>query len=114
MRINPQTNLEEIRAGKFVCVAGNQYKFFSLITDLSLDVTHPDILLFPPTPQEKLLSAMLKQKDIYATATLKPMLMLNKQLQHVPVKTVPPHFSSVYEATKEDVALIFGNEQEPT
>src|SRR5579885_1234021 len=114
MRISPHANLEEIKAGKFVCVVGSQYKFFSLITDLSLEVTHPDILLFPPTPQEKLLSAMLKQKDMYATATLKPMLMLNKQLQHVPVKTVPPHFSNVYEATKEDVALIFGDEDEPT
>lgn len=114
MRISPQTNLEDIKAGKFVSIVGNQYKFFSLITDLSLEVTHPDILLFPPTPQEKLLTTTLKEKDVYATATLKPMLMLNKQLQPVPVKTVPPHFARVYEATKEDVALIFGDEHEPS
>lgn len=114
MRINPQTNLEDIKAGKFVSIVGKQYKFFSLITDLTLEVTNPDILLFPPTPQEKLLNAVLKEKDIYATAMLKPMLMLNKQLQPVPVKTVPPHFATVYEATQEDVARIFGDEHEPT
>ena len=52
IRINPDTNLEEIKTGKFVSIVGNEYTFFSLITDLTLGVTHPDILLFPPTEQE--------------------------------------------------------------
>ncbi len=114
MRINPNTSLEEIKAGKFVSIVGNHYTFFSLITDLSLEVTHPDILLFPPTPQEKLLNNVLRQKDVYATATLKPMLMLNKDNQPIPVKTIPPHFATVHEATHEDVALIFGDEKDPS
>ena len=29
-----------------------------------------------------------------------------------PVKTIPPHFATVYEATKQDVALIFGDEND--
>jgi len=110
MRITPHTPLEQIKTGKFVSIVGNQYRFFSLITDLSLEVSNPDILLFPPTPQEKLLCATLKEKDIYATAQLKPMLMLDHNQERLPVKTVPPHFASVYEATKEDVAHIFGDE----
>jgi DNA helicase HerA-like ATPase len=114
MRINPQAHLEDIKTGKFVCVAGTSYKFFSLITDLALEVTHPDILLFPPTKEEPLLNDILKQKDIYATATLKPMLMLTAEQEKMPVKTIPPHFSTVYEATQKDVALIFGDEEEPT
>jgi hypothetical protein len=114
MRIHPRAHLEEIKTGKFVCINGTNYKFFSLITDLTLEVTHPDILLFPPTPHEKLLSLALKEKDVYATASLKPMLMLNKEGHPMPVKTVPPHFAQVFEATKEDVALIFGDEHEPT
>ncbi|MCX5922907.1 MAG: DUF87 domain-containing protein [Candidatus Dependentiae bacterium] len=110
MRIVPEAHLEDIKTGKFVSITGKQHTFFSLITDLALEVTHPDILLFPPTEQETLLSSILKQKDIYATATLKPMLMLNKDDQPMPVKTIPPHFSAVHEATKRDVALIFGDE----
>ncbi|MFI5332730.1 MAG: helicase HerA domain-containing protein [Candidatus Babeliales bacterium] len=112
MRISPHANIEDIKTGKFVSVQGGKHTFFSLITDLSLEVTHTDILLFPPKEQEKLLNEILKQKDIYATATLKPMLMLNHENRPIPVKTIPPHFSSVYEATKEDVALIFGNEDD--
>ena len=114
MRIAPQADLEDIKTGKFVSIVGKQHKFFSLITDLSLEVTHPDILLFPPSKEETLLGKALKQKDIYATAQLKPMLMLNHDNEKGPVKTVPPHFAYVYEASKEDVALIFGDENDPS
>lgn len=114
MRINPDAHLEDIKTGKFVCIVGSTYKFFSLITDLTLAVTHPDILLFPPEQDELLLTDVLRRKDMYATATLKPMLMLNQQHERMPVKTIPGHFSLVYEADKHDVALIFGDEQEST
>lgn len=112
MRINPDVNLEEIKTGKFVSIIGAKHTFFSLVTDLALEVSHPDILLFPPTQSEPLLSSMLKQKDIYATANLKLMLMLNHEKKPSPVKTIPPHFSTVYEATQQDVALIFGDEND--
>ena len=36
------------------------------------------------------------------------MLMLDVNGERLPVKTVPTHFSEVYDATKEDVAMIFG------
>ncbi len=112
IRIHPDTHLEDIKTGKFVSIVGKKHTFFSLITDLKLEVTHPDILLFPPTPQEKLLNNLLKQRDIYATATLKPMLMLNNDNIPSPVKTIPPHFAHVYEATQKDVSLIFGDESD--
>src|SRR3990170_2283363 len=105
IRVAPHAAIEQIKTGKFLTIAGNQHTFFSLITDLKLEVTHTDILLFPPSENEKLLNKILHQKDIYATATLKPMLMLNKDGQPGPVKTVPPHFAPVYEATNKDVAM---------
>jgi uncharacterized protein len=110
IRIAPDIPLEEIKTGKFVSIVGKSHTFFSLITDLTLEVTHPDILLYPPTPQETLLTALLQQKDMYATAVLKPMLMLTKDNKPSPVKTIPAHFASVYDADKKDVALIFGDE----
>jgi hypothetical protein len=110
MRIAPDADLETIKTGKFLSIVGNHHRFFSLITDLSLAVTNPDILLFPPSKQEQLLADFLKQKDMYATAILKPMLMLSSDLKPMPVKTIPTHFASVYEADTKDVALIFGNE----
>lgn len=113
MRIKPHMHLEEIKTGKFVCIVGKQYKFFSMITDLSLHVSHPDILLFPPEEDETLLSSLLALKDIYATALLRPMLML-EGTEKRPVKTIPHHFACVYNASAQDVAHIFGAENDPS
>jgi DNA helicase HerA-like ATPase len=112
MRVSPDADLEQIKTGKFVSVIGEQYRFFSLITDLSLQVTNQDILFFPPAKEEALLQSILKKKDIYALAQLKPMLMLDEHADHMPVKTLPPHFAHVYEADSHDVSLIFGSEDE--
>lgn len=114
MRINQNAQFETLKTGKFVSIVGQNYTFFSLITDLQLAVTHPDILLFPPTEREPLLSKLIHSKNIYATAQLKPMLMLDADGTKMPVKSIPPHFSTVHEARSHDVGLIFGSEDEPS
>lgn len=113
MRIVPEANLEGIKTGKFLSIVGNQYKFFSLITDLSLAATHQDILLYPPHEHEKLFLSLLKRQGIYATAILKPMIIITSDGQLAPVKTIPSHFAPVYEADQKDVTRIFGDEAEP-
>ncbi|MCX5923962.1 MAG: DUF87 domain-containing protein [Candidatus Dependentiae bacterium] len=112
MRVDRHANVEEVKAGKFVAIAGNQYTFFSMITNLTLQVTHPDILLYPPSEGEHFLKEFLKKNSIYATAQVKPMIVLNKEGKALPVKTVPQHFATVYEATERDVAAIFGSESD--
>ncbi len=112
MRIAQDANLEDIKAGKFVAIAGNEYTFFSMITNVTLQVTHPDILLYPPTEKETLLHNFLKKKNIFATAQIKPMIALTKTGSAVPVKTVPQHFATVTEASDQDISAIFGAEQD--
>jgi uncharacterized protein len=112
MRLEPSCGLEDVKTGKFVSIVGEQYTFFSLITDLELQVTNPDILLFPPQDDEKLLSEILKKRDIYAKVNLRPMLMLDRDKNKMPVKTIPSHFALVYEASAQDVAEIFGDEKQ--
>lgn len=113
IRIHPTINPEEIKTGKFVSICSEYHKFFSLITDLKLEVSNPDILLFPPTLNEKKLLTALRKRDIYATAHVRPMVMLDNYNKVLPVKTIPPHFSPVCEVNNKDVALIFGDENEP-
>ena len=112
VRINPVISFDHIKTGKFVTIVGENQVFFSLITDLKLEVTHPDIVLFPPSEHQKLLIKALKRRHTYVVAHVKPMLMLNQFNQIVPVKTIPAHFSSVFEADEKDVALVFGKEEE--
>lgn len=111
MRVS-STAVEHLKTGKFVTIHGTNQRFFCLITNLSLAVTHPDILLFPPTEDEPLLKEVLGKKDIYATATLRPMLTVQSNGSLAPVKTIPAHFAPVTESTREDIALIFGDERD--
>ncbi|MBD3231695.1 DUF87 domain-containing protein [Candidatus Dependentiae bacterium] len=112
LRLDSTSGLEDVKTGKFVTIKGNQYTFFSLITDLQLEVTNPDILLFPPQEDELFLHEILKKRDIYVKVFLRPMLMLDKEKNKMPVKTIPAHFSVVYDANAQDVSQIFGEEQQ--
>ncbi|HLB40192.1 MAG TPA: ATP-binding protein, partial [Candidatus Babeliales bacterium] len=112
VRLEQHVPPEQLKTGHFVVLAGQQYRFFSLVTDLKLEVANPEILLAPPQAQETLLQAVLCQQDIFLTAQIKPVIMLDQQQRLAPVKTIPPHFAPVYAASDQDVALIFGAENQ--
>jgi len=112
MRIRSSEILNELKAGKFVAIETAQGTFFSLLTDLKLEVSNHDILLFPPQSHEHLLKRFLQDKDIYATALLRPLIMLGAERRPLPVKSIPSHFAPVVEVSKADIAAIFGDETE--
>ena len=113
MRVHHGTALETIKTGKFVCIVGMHYRFFSMITDLSLACTNQELLTMQPGMLHSSITDILHERDLYTTINLKPMLMLGPDNHPSPVKTIPPHFAPVYEATHHDVSLIFGDEQHP-
>ena len=114
MKLNSDRSVEDVKAGKFVVIEGYKNQFFSMITDLSLDATNPDILLYPPHEGDQLLHSVLNGSSTYVTVNLRPMLMLEQGEEVVddprPVKTIPSHFSKVVEAEEEDVGRVFGSE----
>lgn len=112
VRINAHVAMNELKTGKFVTIISKPYKFFALVTDLTLQATHPDITLFPPTTQQTLLINALKQHHVYATAHIKPLLLCDEHNRIAPVKTIPSHFCPVFDTDAQDIALIFGDEHE--
>ena len=115
MKLNSDRSVEDVKAGKFVVIEGYKNQFFSMITDLSLDATNPEILLYPPREGDQLLHSVLNGSSTYVTVALRPMLMLEQGEEIVdeprPVKTIPSHFSKVVEAEEEDVSRVFGSEE---
>ena len=116
MRLDSATSVEDLRVGRFVVVEGRNTRFFSMLTDVSLSTTNPRILAHPPAGDEFILK-VLSGVSTFGTVAVQPMLMLERtdggcapELR--PVKTIPSHFSPVYEATSEDFALVFGQENE--
>ncbi len=76
MKLHPGISVESIKAGTFLVIRGQNFDFFSMITDVSLDASHNDILLHPPGAEEELLLQVLQGASVYTTIKLKPMLML--------------------------------------
>lgn len=115
MKLNAGESVEDVRAGKFVVVEGEKNHFFSMITDVVLSSSAKGMLNDPPRRDDMLMRMALTGGVAYGTIALRPMLMLPKgddtgsadELH--PVKTVPGHFSPVYNATSGDVSRIFGD-----
>ncbi|MBN2266953.1 MAG: DUF87 domain-containing protein [Candidatus Babeliaceae bacterium] len=109
MRINGTVPLEKIKAGRFVSIVSPNATFFSLITDLQLGISNPDIFLYPPEDSEKTLLDAITPRALLVKASIRPLLMLENG-HRMPVKSIPHHFAPVFEASEEEVCLIFGKE----
>lgn len=116
MRLSEGRSVEELRVGKFMVVEGERNRYFSMLSDVQLSATHPGVLLNPPRRDDALARAVISGTSAYGTVKLRPMLMVpndanvDDEASLLPVKTVPAHFSPVYEASREDVGRVFGDE----
>jgi hypothetical protein len=110
-RLERSASVEEMRVGKFVVVHGQRHAFFSMITDVVLESTSQKVLADPPDG-DAFLSAVLDGTTTYGTVTLSPRLMMPLDEDSLlPVKTIPPHFAPVHDATEADFMRVFGNEE---
>ncbi|NCC37753.1 MAG: ATPase, partial [Chloroflexia bacterium] len=110
-RLEASESVEDMRVGKFVVVRGEKHEFFSMITDVTLEATSQKILTDPPDG-DSFLQAVLAGTSTFGTLDLMPRLMLPHDLsaQLLPVKTIPRHFSPVFEAQEGDFTRVFGQE----
>ena len=117
LKLSSDFNIEDLRIGKFVIIEGEKTKYFSIITDIHLETNNQKLLNFIPSPKEDFIKEVLKGTSVYGIAHVTPYLMVDlssqvKQDESVlKVKTIPPHFSSVYEANEKDIEQIFGREE---
>jgi DNA helicase HerA-like ATPase len=122
-RLDPRVPIEDVRLGKFVKIVGQKYEYFCLVTDVQLDAANPDVLRDPPGDPgavDVFLRQVLSGTTTYALIKLKPELMLanpaadlefeDGDLVPRPARTIPPHFSSVSEATRSDFERVFGQD----
>ena len=115
MKLDPVRNVEDLKAGKFVVIDGHKHEFFSMVTDMRIEAASEEVLLHPPSREDRLMRQVLSGTSTYNIVSLRPMLMMPKSgtgflEEPRPVKAIPSHFSNVLEAHEEDVARIFGRE----
>ncbi|ESA35777.1 atpase [Leptolyngbya sp. Heron Island J] len=121
VRLHADVSVEDMRVGKFLVVQGVRSRFFCMLTDVSLGTASQRILANPPQPTELFLQEVLAGGGTYGTIDLAPMLMFTPEnngdtvdnTQLLPVKTIPGHFSQVYDASERDFRSVFGWEDDP-
>ena len=140
VRLHPDVSVEDMRVGKFLVVQGTRSRFFCLLTDVSLGTASPRIIANPPSAEDSFMREVLAGSSTYGTIELAPMLMFtptegtkkappqpqngksplasfapqtSSDLELLPVKTIPAHFSQVYEASEGDFRAVFGWEDDP-
>ncbi|NEP51399.1 MAG: ATP-binding protein [Moorea sp. SIO3C2] len=139
VRLHPDVSVEDMRVGKFLVVQGMRSRFFCMLTDVSLGTSSQRILVNPPNPNDDFLRDVLAGSGTYGTINLTPMLMFTPQksqsqqpvelngksplgsfqaqsseeMELLPVKTIPSHFSQVFDASERDFRAVFGSEDDP-
>jgi DNA helicase HerA-like ATPase len=128
IKLDPNTVIEGLAVGRYVVVRGQTgRRFFSIITDVQLDALNPLIEKSPPDTSDPFLTRVYTGTAVFGRIHVAPMLVLDPSAssgqapsassgdagEPRPVKTIPAHFAPAYEASEEEVALIFGREDDP-
>jgi hypothetical protein len=117
-RLDQHVSVEDMAVGRYVVIEGRARKFFGMITDVRLSAANPDVLLAPPDLSDPLLAEVMAGTSTFGTLEIAPMLTIghldegSSLVGPQPVKTVPSHFAPVAEASEQDVALVFGAEDD--
>ena len=110
------TVIEDVKAGTFVTIQGDRYRFFGVVTDLALSSADPRVKHTPPDLTDPLLAQVVSGSIAYGTVSVFPNLIMplaaGSAEPPVAAKTIPAHFSRAYAASDADVAMVFGEEDE--
>jgi len=113
VKLDRTADIESTAVGRYVVVEGKSRRFFSMITDVSLDATDPRIAKLPPDVDDDFMREVILGVNTFGMLHVAPMLVLEEgATEPKPVKTVPGHFAPVVEATAGDVNLIFGSDEQ--
>jgi DNA helicase HerA-like ATPase len=115
VKLDPRFTIEQLAVGRYVVIHGHQSgrTFFGIITDIALDSSNPDLAHRPPDMDQSFTLEVYRGEVAYATLHVTPMLMMDEnEDQPRPIKTIPSHFSPVFEASAADVARVFGEEDD--
>ena len=107
VRLNPNTDTENLRVGAFVRVQGNTSRFFGIITDIYLGMVDKFVGVNPPGSDNKFISDSMSGIATYGNIQIEPRLVLT-EAGFEPSRTIPTHFSSVFLASQEDVDIYLG------
>ncbi len=112
VKLDPLVSVENLAVGRYVVVHGEQKRFFCMLTDIELNNTNPAIQNDPPDISDPFIRDVYSGTVAYGTIHVAPMLTIDLEDKPKPVKSIPGHFTQVFNATEKDVNDVFGAEDE--
>ena len=114
VKLDPGAVIEGVAVGRYVVVQGRRRRFFGIITDVALDSTNPMMEKSPPDVSDPFIAQVISGTGAFGKINVSVQLVLEEGASEPkPAKTIPAHFAPVYNATQEDVEMVFGSEKEP-
>ncbi|MGC8874256.1 MAG: helicase HerA domain-containing protein, partial [Chloroflexia bacterium] len=116
VRLDGEVSVEDVSVGSYVVIQGERHRFFGMITDVRLGLLNEQFVRTPPPVSDPLVAQVVRGTGTFGLLAVAPMLTFPagegglEALQ--PVKTVPAHYAPVYPAGPEEVARVFGKEDE--
>ncbi|MBX3084106.1 MAG: ATP-binding protein [Anaerolineae bacterium] len=111
VKLDRDTEIEDLAVGRYVVIRGKHKRFFCMITDVVLDSTNPAIRSDPPDLSDPFLRDIYIGTAAFGTIHVSPMLSIAEEdNEPKPVKTIPGHFMPVEIADAMDVNDVFGAE----
>ncbi|MCH8744128.1 MAG: DUF87 domain-containing protein [Chloroflexi bacterium] len=112
-----QVSVEDIKVGSFITIHGDRHRFFGVVTEIALGSSDPRLKHTPPEIDDPFIAQVISGTVAYGTVSVLPNLTMpavagTGQDKPVAAKTVPAHFSRAYAASEQDVATVFGEEDE--
>ncbi len=111
VRLDTGSSVEDVQVGTFVTLQGDKVRFFGVVTDVSLRATDQTLGSMPPDVSDPYIASVVSGTAAYGVINVEPMLIQDIE-GPIPAKTVPSHFATVSLASEEDIALVFGAEDE--
>jgi DNA helicase HerA-like ATPase len=114
IKVDSHLSIEKMAVGRYVVIEGRSgRRFFGLITDIALGSTNPDLGRRPPDTRDAFIAEIYNGEVAFGTIHISPMLVIDQSGgEPRPIKTIPSHFSPVMEASSQDVANVFGEEDD--
>ena len=116
VKLDPGVSVEQIKVGTFVTLQGANNRFFGVVTDVGLGSTDPRMKFTPLSADDPFVIQALQGIVAFGTVSVLPQLtmpdVVGDEQEPAPAKSIPAHFSRAFTASQEDVATVFGSEED--
>ena len=117
VRLDATYPVERVKVGGFVTIQGESQRFFGIVSDVALETSDQSVRGAPPDISNPFVASVISGTGAYAIVNVVPQLVLSSDPLSIiegpqSARSIPAHFTPVFQASDEDIRMVFGAEDE--